>query len=402
MKEKILITGIDHYGRGIGKLYNKVIFIANALIGEEVECLIVSNKKNYCEGKVINYLKKSTDRVNPMCRYYDICGGCNIMHMNYNNQLKFKENKLKEILNKFALVDEKVIKPIIKSDELYYRNKITLQVKDKLGLYEDKSYKIVNINKCIISNQHINDIIEKLNELDLSNINQIVIRSSEITDQIMIILCIYNKIVEKIFIDKLSPFCTSLIKKYKNEYKVLHGNNFIVEELNNYKFKISADSFFQVNTKQAIKMYDLVKKYCGNNILDLYCGTGTIGIYANKNHLTGIEMNQYAIKDAIENAKINGVSAKYICDDVKNSISKINTKYDTIIIDPPRNGLDNESINNILKINPLTVIYVSCDPVTLARDLNCLKKKYNIVEIVPFDMFPSTFHVECVCVLNRC
>lgn len=401
MKENVKITSIDHYGRGISKVYEKIIFVKNALLDEIVEIKIINNKKNYCEAIVNNYVKKSSKRVEAKCKYYGICGGCNIMHMSYKEQLLFKENKVKEALFKFAKIDKNV-NEIVASEEFNYRNKITLQVKEKLGLYKDSSYEIVNIDKCLISDDKINNIIEKLNKMNLNNINQIVIKTS--INETMVVLCLFGRIDENYFINELSSLCTSIIRKYKNEFKSLFGGSYIREKMDKYDFNISADSFFQVNTKQAIKMYDLIKKNVSknDNVLDLYCGTGTIGIYISDSikKVTGIEINKYAIKDAKNNANLNNVkNIEFLCGDVKDLIGNIKN-IDTIIVDPPRSGLDNETIKHIIRIKPKKIIYVSCDPITLARDLSILKEDYNINSVTPLDMFPNTYHVECCSLLS--
>lgn len=407
MEENVKITNLDHYGRGIGKYYNKTIFVDNALPSEEVNVKITNNKKNYFEAVVTNYLKKSENRVDPICPYFEICGGCNIMHMTYQNQLEYKQNKVIEIMKKFAGIDSSIIKNIISVEQFNYRNKITLQVSKKIGLYKKASYEIVNIDKCHISNCNINKIIEKLNKMNLENINQIIIKSSLNTNDIMVVFSIYNKINEKYLVDSLKDDVTAIIKKYKNEEKCLYGKSSIIEKINDYQFYISPSSFFQVNTKCMEKLYDKVKEYIKPDkemcILDLYCGTGTIGIYLSKyvKDVIGVEINKSAVKDAIKNANLNDVdNIKFICADVKDVIKDYKNK-DAIIVDPPRAGLSKEAVNNLIKLNANKIVYVSCDPITLARDINILKEFYNLKEITPVDMFPNTYHVETVTLLSK-
>ncbi|MDD3187568.1 MAG: 23S rRNA (uracil(1939)-C(5))-methyltransferase RlmD [Bacilli bacterium] len=398
----INITSLDHFGRGVGKIDDKIIFVENALPGEIVDINVTKEKKNYIEAEVSNYKTLSKDREEAKCPYYKECGGCNIMHMPYSKQLEFKENKIKEIINKFLNFPIS-INPIINSEEYYYRNKITLQIKNKIGLYKKKSYDLVNIDNCIITDNRVKEVINRLNDLDLSNIEQIVIRFSD--NETMIVISSLKEINFKNFISQLKDVCTSIIVKHKNNYTTIYGNDYIILKLNNYNFKVSAESFFQVNTNQAIKMYDLIKKYAkgSKNVLDLYCGTGSIGIYASDvvENITGIEINKYAIEDAIENAKFNNINnIKFICGDVKNNLKEFKN-IDVIIVDPPRSGLDKEAIDNILKLSPNKIVYVSCDPITLSRDLKILSEFYNIEEITPIDMFPNTYHVESVTILNR-
>ena len=407
MKNVIKIIGLDHYGRGIGKSENKTVFIDNALITEEVEIEITKNKKNYSEALVTKYIKTSSNRVVPKCPYYEECGGCNIMHMEYSSQLQFKENKVKEILKKFADIDESTIKNIVPTKELNYRNKVTLQVKEKIGLYKKTSYELININECLICNHKINKIIKILNNINLNGINQIIIKVSDYSEEIMIVFYLEKDINEEKIINELKGSCTNIIVKYKNKSKALYGTNYITEKIGDYLFRISADSFFQVNNDGMHKLYELVKEHANidkkSNVLDLYCGTGTIGIYLSNtcNNVIGIEINEYAVKDAIKNKEINHINnIDFICDDVSNIIDKYKD-IDTVIVDPPRSGLNSGLIANVLNINPKKVIYVSCDPITLARDLKQFKELYDINMIIPVDMFTNTYHVECVAVLNK-
>jgi len=407
MKNIVKIVGLDHYGRGIARLDDKTVFIDNTLIDEEVEIDIIKNKKNYSEAIVKKYIKTSNDRIIPKCPYYEECGGCNIMHMEYTSQLKFKENKVKEVLKKFADIDKSIVKSVIPTKELNYRNKITLQVKEKIGLYKKTSYELINIDECLICNNKINKIIKKLNKINLDGTNQVIIKMSEYKEDVMIILSLNKAIDEAKIISELKDSCTSIITKYNDKFRTLYGTEYITEKIGKYLFRISADSFFQVNNEGMYKLYEIVKKYIKldkkNSILDLYCGTGTIGIYLsdNCNSVTGIEINKYAINDAIKNKKINNITnVDFICDDVSKVIDKYKN-IDAIIIDPPRNGLNNEIITNILNTNPKKIVYVSCDPITLARDLKQFKELFTVEVIIPVEMFANTYHIECVAVLNR-
>ena len=394
------INSLDHLGRGIAKLDNKIVFIENALPNEEVEISIINDKKKYLEGKVIKYISKSLERNNVNCPYYDLCGGCNIMHLNYNDQLKFKENKIKNIVSKYLNENIKINNIVKSNQDTFYRNKVTFQVNEKIGLYKKKSYEIVCIDKCIICNKLINKAIPYLNKLDLKNISKIICRVAN--NKLMIILETNNN---NINIDILKDISSSIYIKNNNEYTLLYGEKYIYENLGKYKFLISPDSFFQINVDVCIKLYTKVKEYIGvnKNVLDLYCGTGTIGIFVNENNnVIGIEINKYAINDANNNKEINNINnINFICNDSGKATKSINFNPDTIIVDPPRNGLNKETINNILQINPQMIIYISCDPMTLVRDLKILNNQYNIIEITPFDMFPNTYHCETICVLER-
>lgn len=367
MEFEVKITGYDHQGRGLGRVDNKIIFIPNTMIDEVVKVRITKNKKNYYEGIVLDYIKKNSNRKENICKYYPSCGGCNILHLPYEEQLKYKQDKVINILNKY--VDSNLnIKPIIPSDKQFnYRNKVTLQSDGKeLGYYNKNSNNLIKIEHCLLLNDNLNEYIKTIENKN----------------------------------DKIILRC--------NENKVLDNDAYIIKEIGKYKYKVSLDSFFQVNDNVTYKMYEKIKEYANSNkednILDLYCGTGTIGIYVseNANKVLGIEINKNAIKDAKENKKLNNIdNITFISDDVSHIINKIDFKPSIIIVDPPRAGLDEKTIKTIIKMKPKRIIYTSCDPMTLARDLNYFKYYYNIDEITPFDMFPNTYHVECVCVLNK-
>ncbi len=408
-KYKVTIVGLDHQGRGIGKIFDKTIFIPNALVGETVEFNLTTIKKKYLEGELITIINSSEERIKPICPYFSECGGCDLMHTSYFNQLDYKQHKIKEIFSKFTTIDTSIIDNIVPCDDIYnYRNKVTLQVNDKIGFYKKKTNEIVRINKCLISDDVINNIIEELNKLKpFDNIKQIVIRASKFTNEMMIAIYTKGIIDETKIIENLSEFVTSIVK-YDNGYQVLYGKPFITEKMNDLEFIISPSSFFQVNTKQAIKLYDKVLEMAdltGKEIIvDLYCGTGTIGLYLSRycQKVIGVEVNEDAISDAIKNKELNNIdNIEFISGDVTKIINKLEVIPDIFVVDPPRSGLDDNIINNLKKYNPSKIIYVSCDPITLARDLEKLRESFDIKHIFPVDMFANTYHVECVSLLQR-
>lgn len=234
--------------------------------------------------------------------------------------------------------------------------------------------------------------------MDLNNIYQIVIRCSKNLDEKMVIF----KGNLNIDISLLKNHVDSIVS-YDKEYKVLYGNGYIVDKIGDYSFIISPDSFFQVNTNGAYNLYSKVLEYVekSNYLLDLYCGTGTIGIFLSSvcNKVLGVEINKYAIEDANKNKELNRIkNIDFICRDTS-LFNEIND-FDTVVVDPPRSGLDKNTINYLLNLKPNKIVYVSCDPVTLARDLNLLNEKYDCIGITPVDMFSRTYHVECVCLLE--
>lgn len=395
----IKIDTLDHYGRGIGKINNKIIFVDNAIPGEIIEPIIVKEKKNYVEGYVKNYIKKSEKRIKEKCIYFNSCGGCDLLHLEYKNQLEFKMEKVKNIVSKYLNKNIK-INEIIKSDnEFNYRNKITLKVNNKIGFFEKRSNNIVEINECKLALPIINNAIKYLKKLDLSHINSITLRTN--SKDLMIIV----EADKDIDINYIKPIAYSIYIKRNNVYNLVYGEKYLLEYVDNYKFLVSPDSFFQINLNVCAKLYKKIKDYTryAHNILDLYCGTGTIGIYAHtNNNLLGVEVNKYAIKDANKNMKLNNITnAKFICGKSEEIINKIKFSPDVIIVDPPRGGMDKKAIRYILNSNASKVIYVSCDPMTLVRDLKMLSDNYKIIEITPFDMFPNTYHVENVCLMEK-
>ena len=398
---EVLIDRLDHYGRGITTINNKICFVENALPGEIVEINIINEKKKYLEAEVINYINKSKDRVEDVCPYSNICGGCNLNHMSYDDENKFKEEKVKDLISKFSGLDKDLVKSIYYDKEFNYRNKVVFHVKDKkLGLYKNKSNDIVEIDKCLLLDENINKFIPKLKELvKVNEIEEITIKVSNDSKYSMIVI----RGVVNDLLDIKDLFDVVVINK-----EVISKDNRILTNIGNYKFLLSSEAFFQVNKYVTKKLYDEVlenvKKYNSKNVLDLYCGTGTIGIYVSSyvDKVFGIEINKEAVKDANKNKELNNINnIEFKSGRVEHLIEEVKEKFDTIIVDPPRSGLDNNTINNIFRINPDTLIYVSCDPTTLSRDLNTLKENYTIKYIKPFNMFPRTYHCESVCILER-
>lgn len=402
---QVEINKLDHQARGIGKIENKIVFIPNCLPGDIVDIDIIVEKKNFYEGVVTRILKSSDLRIEPICPHFNECGGCQLLNISYEQTLKFKEQKVSEIIEKYLPIEIK-INPIIKSgDYLYYRNKVTFQVDDNIGFYKNKSNKLVPIETCYICDKRINDIYEIIKKnVDVKIFNQVIIRQSKNTDESMVIFKTKKDVNKEKIINTLANAVNSI---YIND-NLIYGKEKIEEQISNYKFNISPTAFFQVNTNQAEKLYNKAIEYADISsedlVLDLYCGTGTIGILASKyaKKVIGIELNEQAINDANENKKLNNIhNIEFYAGDVGSILNKYNYKPDVIIVDPPRAGLNSLAISQILKIKPKKLVYISCDIMTLTRDLKNLMDSYNILELTPLDMFPMTSHVECVCVLER-
>ena len=387
--EEVLVKceRLDHFGRGIGRVLGKIIFVPNLFPLEEALVKIVLNKKKYMVGEVIQLIKKSSDRIESNCPY-ESCG-CALKSIKYEKTLEFKKNKVINILKKYGDL-ENVVKEIFSSDNIYgYRNKISLKVKGgKLGYFKNGSNELIEINRCAIASKKSNEIIKVLNECDLSKAREIIIKDF---GEVMII------INGDMNIELLKPFSDSI---YIND-KLVYGKENVIAHLGDLKFYVSKDSFFQVNMNIALKLYNKVLEYLdsGDNVLDLYCGTGTISLFLSKyfDRVIGMEINEEAVRCANLNKKLNHISnAEFICGDASKKIHHLKFQADSIVVDPPRSGLTSDGINDILKINPKKLVYVSCDPMTLARDLKLLKSNYEVKEVTLFDMFPWTYHVESV------
>lgn len=399
IKNNVKVEKLDDFGRGIGYVDNKIIFISDAMIGEVVDVNIIKETNKYYEGEVIKYIKKSRDRVSVSCPYYKFCGGCNILHMNYDNQINYKKDKLKNILKKFSglNLDIDVIK---NKDVICYRNKIELKIQDnRWGYYNSNTHNFVEIDKCLLAKNSINKVIENKKYINVSN-GKIIIRSNY-NDEIL--LCIETKDKVDIDIDSLKNNI-KLVGVVVNK-KTYYGDNFFYEMINNKIFKVNYNSFFQINNYITKEMINIINNNCSEKILlDLYCGVGFLGqvIDYEFDKIYGIELNRNSVIDAINNAKINKINnTYYMCGDSSKLISNIKENIDTLIIDPPRSGLYKNMVNDVLNICSDKIIYVSCNPITLVRDINLLKEKYVVEKIYLLDMFSNTFHFESVCVLKK-
>lgn len=395
---QVLIDKFDDFGQGITFVDDVITFVPNTIPGDIVDIKIVKKKKKYNVGSVINYIKLSKDRIDYKCPFFNKCGGCVLQSISYDATINFKLNKVINLFNKYNLD----IKPeIVKNPSDYnYRNKIKLMVIDgKIGYFETNSHTLVEINECVIASKAINKVIPLLKNFNIINGN-IVIRCN-LNDEILIIIESNDKL--NIDIDVLKENI-KLVGIVVNN-KTIYGDNFLIECINDIYYKISYDSFFQINPYVASKLFNIVKENIDKTdiVLDLFCGVGTLSLNTalNANEVIGVEIVPNAVLNAIYNAKINKINnTKFILNDAQDAVGKINKKFDKIIIDPPRSGLTKKTIDTILTIMPKKIIYVSCDPNTLIRDILLLKDKYFIEKSYILDMFSYSYHVECICILN--
>lgn len=438
----IIDNGMD--GEGIAKIDDFTIFISGAIKGEKVRIHILKVLKKYAYAKIVEIIEKSKYRVEEDCNTYKRCGGCNLRHIDYEETLNIKQKNVENLINKtFRDKKIKVQKVIGMGNPYNYRNKAQYPVglnklgEPIIGVFAQRTHEIIPMQKCFIQSEISEKIAfaiyKFIKEKNISVYNEntnegivrhIVIKVGLRTHEIMCILVLNGKkipyeqeLVEmlvktynvKTVIKNINTKNTNVI--LGNENVVIHGDGYIYDILGDYTFKISPMSFYQINPVQAEVLYNIAIEM-GNLskediLFDLYCGIGTIGIFASEyvKKVYGIEIVEQAIEDAKENAKINKINnIEFFAGDVEkiftNLMEKKQVYPDIIIVDPPRKGLDSNTIENILAVNPKKVIYISCNPATMVRDMKLLEEKYEIGDIQPVDMFPFTSHVECVAVLK--
>lgn len=390
---QVHIDRMDHFGNGIGNINGKIIFVKGALPGETVDVTITKDKKSFMEGTINTIIYKSSKRVEPFCKYFGVCGGCSLCHLNYENTLEYKKERVKNILSKF---DIPKINEIRNENDLYYRNKIELKIVDgKLGFYEKSTHNLIEIKECKVTKKSINKSFEFVKNMKLENAN-VTIRANY-NDEILIIIDSKEKPVI------LNPEDYKIVGIVLND-KCIYGQDNFMEKINNLFFTVSYNSFFQVNNYINLELFNLIKEnIVGKTVLDLYSGVGTLSIVASKvvDKVYSIEVTQNAVKNALINAKINKCdNINFILGKVEDKIGFINDKIDTIIVDPARAGLDKKTIEVINNICPQRIIYVSCDTQSLANNLVDLAN-YEIKKFYILDMFSYTYHIECFCILDR-
>ncbi len=450
--DELIVDIIDNgfQGEGIAKSDEITIFIPETLKGEKVKIKILKVASNIAYGKAIEILSKSDMRVESDCDTYSKCGGCNMRHIDYACTLVIKKESVKNTLRK-SLGREIEIDEVIGMDKpYYYRNKLQYPVgKDEsgnpvMGVFAERSHRIIPTHHCMIqddlSQKIANDLFDFIKKKEIpvydeeartGSIRHIIIRRGKKTNEVMItIVSNTEKIVDedtekkmvsyivakypeiKTIVKNINNKNTNVILGFDKSNEVLYGEGFIEDVLGGFKFKISPMSFYQVNPIQTEKLYTKAVEYADltgeETIFDLYCGIGTIGIFASPNakKIYGIETIKDAIEDAKINAKLNDIeNAEYYVGDVEKFLPEFiethEIKADVVFLDPPRKGCDRVAIDTLLQIEPKKIVYVSCNPATLARDINLLEEKYEIKKLSLVDMFPYTSHCESICILER-
>ncbi len=440
--EEIILKITDYTadGSGIGKYNGMAVFVKNTAVGDTVLAKVLKVKKTYAFAKVLEIIEPSADRCVPDCSVFSKCGGCTFRHISYEAEKKLKENKVYEVIKRIGLVDMKP-QPIIFDKELRYRNKAQYPVNEegKAGFYAFHSHRIIPSNDCLLEPLEFSEILataeEWIKENNISIYNEetnrgllrhIFIRKAEKTGEIMFALVIngedipnkeslienllnVNKGIKSIQLN-INKNATNVI--LGDRCKTVFGEDYITDILCGIKVRLSLLSFYQVNRAMAEKLYLKALEYAkpqGKNILDLYCGAGTIGLSMAKEakNIIGVEIIPEAVKDAEFNAKNNGIeNARFICGDAADAAQKLaeeNIDTDVVIVDPPRKGCSEELIRTITyKFSPERVVYISCDPATLARDIKIFSDNgYALKEYTPADLFPRTSHIETAALLKR-
>ena len=430
-------------GEGIAKIDNFTIFIPGTIKGEKVRVLIVKVLSSHGFGKIVEIIEKSQARQDVDCNTYKRCGGCNLRHVKYEETLKMKQNAVQSLVNKTLKNKLQIKETVGMENPLHYRNKaqypigINKKGEPVIGVFANRTHEVIPIDNCLIQNKKSEEIakfiIEFIKEKNISIydekkgkglVRHIVTKVGIKTGEIMCVIVINghkipneNELVEnlktrypeiKAIVKNINMKNTNVILGQENIN--LYGNGYIEDILGEYKFKISPLSFYQVNPVQAEKLYNLgvsMAEITKNDVVfDLYCGIGTISLFMSKfaKKVYGIEIVEEAVKMAKENAQNNNVSnTEFFAGDVEivldDLINNKGLKADVVMFDPPRKGLDKKSIDNILNIRPKKIVYISCNPATLVRDLAKFEEIYDVKEIQPVDMFPFTGHVECCSVL---
>ena len=432
---------ISSEGKGVVKIGKYIYFVDGLFIGEEADIEVLYQRAGVYFGKVKKLHTLSKDRIQPKCKVCTSCGGCQYQQINYQTQLEYKTKRVKEALTRIGGVKTKVLPCIGMENPYYYRNKIQMPYgKDRkgnvvYGFFKENSHEIIPVKECVIEDKRaasiLWDIKELVKQMNIPTYNEdsgrgilryVLIRTSYHYKELMVVLVTsqMNFPGQRNFVDaltKLHPEITTVVenvnKRHTNvilgtEEKVLYGPGIIKDKILDLTFEISASSFFQVNPVQVEKLYkttlDLVNFNEKPVVLDAYSGVGTIGLIAARNasKVISVELNKDASKNAKENAKRNSVNnIEFYCDDAGHFIDNYPDDLDIVIMDPPRKGSDEKFLSTLMRKKPKQIIYVSCDPETLARDLKYLSSLYEVTYVQPVDMFPMTAHVETVVALYQ-
>lgn len=457
--ENVEVTGYAAEGKSLSRLDGKVIFIEGAVPGDTVNVFITKNKKDWAEGKASKIIEFSKDRVTPFCIHFGICGGCKWQMLPYEKQLEYKEQEVRDVMQRIGRIADVPVLQISGSEKtIHYRNKLEFTFSNKkylttddlkalgenewpggaLGYHVPRLYdKIIDIYECWlmddVNNTVRNTIREYATEHQLSYydikehtgfLRNIVLRYTTTSELMVNIIFAHDdqKEIKKLcdYLLEKVPGITTLLYTinqkwndtiYDLEPKIVSGKGYVIEKLEEFSFKISPKSFFQTNTLQAEVLYKVVRNFAGlkgdETVYDLYCGTGSIGIFLSNSakRIIGVDVIEEAINDAKENALLNKLDhtsffAGDVIDICNDEFFQLHGRPDVVIIDPPRAGLHPKLVQKLLEIAPPKMVYVSCNVATQARDLQMLSEKFMVDKLQPVDMFPHTHHIECVALLR--
>jgi 23S rRNA (uracil1939-C5)-methyltransferase len=448
----VLVEDYAAEGKSLARVDGKVIFIENAIPGDVVDLKLSKNKKDWAEGFITAFHSYSPDRVEPFCSHFGICGGCRWQMLPYPRQLQYKQQQVADVLKRIGKVALPEISPILGAEESkFYRNKMEYTFSSKRFLLPGELHdpnvtsrqnvagfhakglfdKVVDIDTCYLQEEPTNSLRKAVRDFGLENdlsfydikAHQGWLRNLQLrictTGEVMANLVIgyedekQTRRLADLLLQQF-PDLTTLLYTVNTKWndsisdlspKCLHGKGYVIEKLEDFQFKIGPKSFFQTNTRQGERLYQVTREFAEltgkQTVYDLYCGTGSIGIFVSRQaaRVVGVEIIEEAIHDARENATLNGISqASFFAGDVvdicQDSFFAAHGQPDVIITDPPRAGMHEGLVNKILEIAAPTVVYVSCNPATQARDLRLLDAKYAVTGVQPVDMFPHTHHIE--------
>ncbi|CAM3885980.1 23S rRNA (uracil(1939)-C(5))-methyltransferase RlmD [Lederbergia lenta] len=440
----VTFEDLTHDGNGVAKVDGYPLFVANGLPGEKAKVKVTKLNKGYGFGRLMEVYEESEHRVVPTCPIYAQCGGCQLQHLSYEGQLLAKEKQVRDVMERIGKLENVTIHPVLGMEDPWrYRNKAQVPIGEREGgliggFYQRRSHDIIDMDECVIQHEQNDVVLRKVKEIcgkygvkaydEKANkgvLRHVMIRYGIVTGEIMVVLITrtsdlpnQKKIIEEV--TKAIPGIKSIVqnvnKKRTNvifgeQTKVLWGEEVIYDYIGDIKFAISARSFYQVNPEQTKVLYDKALEYAGlsgnENVIDAYCGIGTISLFLAKKakKVFGVEIIPEAIEDARKNAELNGITnAEFAVGEAEVVIPnwyKQGNKADVLVVDPPRKGCDQALLDTIINMKPEKVVYVSCNPATLARDLRILEDGgYKTVEVQPVDMFPHTTHVECVALIE--
>ncbi|MGG1547730.1 23S rRNA (uracil(1939)-C(5))-methyltransferase RlmD [Bacillus paralicheniformis] len=442
----VVFEDLTHEGAGVAKVDGFPIFVPNALPDEKAQIKVTRVKKGFAFGRLIDLKEESRFRTDALCPIYKQCGGCQLQHINYEGQLLYKQKQVKDVLERIGKLDLSriTVHPTLGMEDPWnYRNKAQVPVGEReggliAGFYQQRSHEIIDMNECLIQQSENDRVVQAIKEIcgkyGIKAYNEerhkgwlrhIMVRYGAVTGEMMVVFITRTndfphkaKIVEEIttafphvksIVQNINPKKTNVI--FGDETTVIWGEEYIYDTIGGIKFAISARSFYQVNPEQTKVLYDKALEYAELNgeetVIDAYCGIGTISLFLAKQakKVYGVEIVPEAIEDAKRNAELNGIeNAEFEVGEAEVAIPKWYKEgitADTLVVDPPRKGCDEALLQTIIEMKPKRVVYVSCNPGTLARDLRVLEDGgYVTREVQPVDMFPHTSHVECVAILT--